>query len=108
MTSAFFTLKERQALWLEASMRPTELRRGSTLSLEGGAGTKVRVIAGNVWLTQYRDNTDYVMRSGDSAMLNGKGTTLIYAFDDSSLGFVAPESAPVATRMELRLRGVVA
>lgn len=89
-------------------MRPTELRRGSTLKFEGGAGTKVRVIAGNVWLTQYKDNADHVLGSGDSSMLNGKGTTLIYAFDDSSLSLVAPESAPVATRMELRLRGVVA
>ena len=89
-------------------MRPTELRRGSTLKLEGGAGTNVRVIAGNVWLTQYQDLADSVMRSGDSAMLNGKGTTLIYAFDHSWLAIVTPESAPVATRMELRLRGVVA
>jgi hypothetical protein len=30
----------------------------------------------------WRASTDYVMGSGDSAMLNGKGTTLIYAFDN--------------------------
>jgi hypothetical protein len=37
-----------------------------------------------------------------------KGTTLIYAFDDLSLGFLAPEGSPTPWEVELRLRGMVA
>ena len=88
-------------------MRHSELARGSTLKIEGGAGISVRVVAGNVWLTQYRDNADHVMRSGDSAKLNGRGTTLIYAFDDSTLSFIEPQSSSLGM-VELRLRGAIA
>ena len=66
-----------------------EIKRGSTLKMEGGAGTTVSVVNGSVWLTQYKDNADYVMRSGESARLNGEGTTLIYAFADSALRLAA-------------------
>lgn len=88
-------------------MRPTELKRGSTMKLEGGRGTMVRVIYGNVWLTQDTDRNDYLMRSCERTVLNGSGTALIYAFEDSAVHFVAPESAQLPCNVELRLRGVV-
>jgi hypothetical protein len=67
----------------------TELRRGTTMKLEPARGTEVRVIAGNVWLTQHKDGADHMMGAGESIVLNGKGTTLIYAFADSSLRLAA-------------------
>jgi len=85
----------------------TELKRRSTLKLERGRGTVVRVVHGNVWLTQYKDTADYLMRAGDWVVLNGKGTTLIQAFEDSSLRFVAPVNARLPCGIELRLRGQV-
>lgn len=86
----------------------TELRRCVTMKLEKGCGTTVRVISGNVWLTQYKDTADYLMRAGDWVVLNGKGTTLIQAFEDSSLQFIAPESARIPRKVELRLKGPIA
>ena len=67
----------------------TELKRGSIVKLEAGAGTEVRVVAGNVWLTQHKDTSDYLIQAGDRVVLNGKGTTLISAFSDSLLRFAA-------------------
>ncbi len=86
----------------------TELKRGSTMKLEQGRGTTVRVVDGNVWLTQHHDTTDYVMRVGDCAVLNGEGTTLIYAFKDSVLRFVVSERARIPRKFELRSRGQIA
>lgn len=85
-----------------------ELKRGSTLKLEDGRGTTVRVVDGNVWLTQHHDTADYVMRAGDGMVLSGAGTTLIHAFEDSSLRFVAPESVRITRKVELWVRGLIA
>jgi len=86
----------------------TELKRGSTLKLEQGRGTVVRVVDGSVWLTQHHDTADYVMRTGDGMVLSGAGTTLIHACEDSSLRFVAPESVRIPRKVELRVRGLIA
>ena len=67
----------------------TQLKRGDTMKLERGRGTEVRVVQGNVWLTQHNDQRDHVMRSGERMVLNGEGTTLIYAFADSLVRLAA-------------------
>lgn len=38
-------------------------------------------------------------------VLSGAGTTLIQAFENSSLQFVAPENARIPRKFELRLKG---
>jgi hypothetical protein len=85
----------------------TELKRGSMLKLEGGRRTVVRVVEGNVWLTQHNDTADYVMRAGESLVLNGAGTTLVHACADSSLRFFAPENERIPRRIELRVKGLI-
>jgi len=80
----------------------TQLKRGSTLRLVRGRGTIVRVVDGNVWLTQHRDSADYLMRTGDRMVLNGAGTTLIHACEDSSLRFVAPGNAWIPPRIKIQ------
>ena len=86
----------------------TELKRRSTLKLEQGRGTVVRVVHGNVWLPQHNDTADYVMRAGDGMVLSGAGTTLIHACEDSSLQLVAPENARIPRKVELRSKGLIA
>ena len=86
----------------------TELKRGSMLKLEQGRGTAIRVVDGNVWVTQHNDTTDYVMRAGESMVLSGAGTTLIRACEDSSLRFVAPENVRIPRKVELLVRGLIA
>src|SRR5262249_41668562 len=70
-----------------------EMKRGATMRLDGGRGAVVRVVSGNVWLTQYKDAADHVMQAGNWVVLMGEGSTLIYAFEDSSLRFAAADRA---------------
>jgi len=86
----------------------TELKGGSTLKLERGRGTVVRVVRGNVWLTQHRDTADYIMRAGDRMVLNGAGITLIHACEDSSLRFVAPGDAWIPPRIKVQWKHRIA
>jgi len=79
-----------------------ELKRGSTLKLERGRGTVVRMVAGKVWLTQHRDAADYIMRAGDRLALNGAGVTLIHACADSSLRLIAPEKAWIPRKLKVQ------
>lgn len=87
----------------DSKNRVIELKRGGTIKLEGGRGIMVRAISGNVWLTQYKDTADHVMRAGNWMVLNGEGTTLISAFEDSSLRFVSPDGARLPCNIELRV-----
>lgn len=78
-----------------------ELKRGSTLKLEHAAGASVRLIDGEAWLSTCRRGER--MRRGEPAALNGRGTILIYALEDSSLSLEGVEHCEV----ELRRRGEV-
>lgn len=78
-----------------------ELQRGSTLAVRGGEGLTVRVCGGKLWMTQPRDSRDYMLGQGDRAVLNGKGTALIYAFEPGSVTLAR------GARVELRRRGEV-
>jgi hypothetical protein len=80
----------------------TRLKRGSTLKLERGRGTVVRVVDGNVWLTQHHDTADYMMGAGDHMVLNGAGITLIHACEDASLRFVTPGSGWNPSRIDVQ------
>ena len=85
-----------------SSIRFIELKRGSTLKLEHAAGATVRLVDGEAWLCACRRSER--MRAGAPAMLNGRGTILIYALADSSLCLESVEHCDV----ELRRRGEVA
>jgi hypothetical protein len=86
----------------------TQLKRGSTLKLVRGRGTIVRVVDGNVWLTQHRDTADYMMRTGDRMVLNGAGITVIHACEDSSLQFVAPGNAWIPAKIKIQRKQRIA
>jgi hypothetical protein len=85
-----------------AEIRLIELKRGSTLKLEHAAGVTVRLVNGEAWLSACRGGEG--MRAGEPAVLNGRGTVLIYALADSSLCLEGMEQCDV----ELRRRGEVA
>ena len=78
-----------------------ELKRGSTLRLEHAAGATVRLVEGEAWVSACRRAKR--MRAGEPAMLNGRGTILIYALADSSLCLEGVERCDI----ELRRRGEV-
>lgn len=85
-----------------AETRLIELKRGSTLKLEHAAGATVRLVDGEAWLSACRRGEG--MRAGEPAVLNGRGTILIYALADSSLCLEGAEHCDI----ELRRRGEVA
>jgi len=84
-----------------AEIRFIELKRGSTLKLEHAASATVRLVEGEAWVSACRRAKR--MRAGEPAMLNGRGTILIYALADSSLCLEGVERCDI----ELRRRGEV-
>jgi hypothetical protein len=86
----------------QAEIRLIELKRGSTLKLEHAAGATLRLVNGEAWVCACRRSER--MRAGEPAMLNGRGTILIYALADSSLSLEGMEHCDV----EVRRRGEVA
>jgi len=89
----------------DAKMAIRRVMQGSMLRLEKGAGTTVGVLTGNVWLTQYRDHTDYLLRPGDQVVLSGLGTTLVYAFENTLLRFSTANEAHFPSGVEPRSFG---
>jgi hypothetical protein len=61
----------------QADVRLIELKRGSTLKLDHAAGATVRLVDGEAWVCACRRAER--MRAGEPALLNGRGTILIYA-----------------------------
>jgi hypothetical protein len=78
-----------------------ELKRGSTLRLEHAAGATLCLLHGEAWLTACRGGER--LRPAALAVLNGRGTILVYALADSSLRL----EGVAHCEMELRRRGEV-
>ncbi len=69
------------------------LREGKVVNFEGRPGMVVRVVHGTVWLTQYRDPTDYLPRAGDEIRLKSSGPVVASGLTDASLWLEMPERA---------------
>ena len=67
-----------------------KIGKGEDFRMDGGRGAVVRVLDGSVWLTQERDIEDYMLRPGDEVKRNGKGATLIWAYQASTLRLEQP------------------
>ena len=87
---------------LAAGVHTIELKRGTTLKLEHGAGATMRLAYGSAWLSTGRCTRH--VRAGDTIPVSNSGSTLIYALEDASLRLASPELC----RMERRRRGEVA
>jgi hypothetical protein len=68
-------------------MQTVQLKCGDSLNLPGMEGTSVRIVAGAVWVTQLQDAWDHVLGAGGEARIQSKGTTLIYALEESTVSF---------------------
>ena len=73
------------------------LKRGDILMLRQGAGSRVEVRGADVWVTQYGDERDYVMRF-EKMRIRSDECALIYAFSDAALTLDAPAAAVVQVR----------
>lgn len=70
--------------------------KGAMLRIDPLAGDSLRVRTGEVWVTQFEDPNDYMLKTGDSLALNGKGATLAVAYRPTLLDLFRQD--PAGTR----------
>ena len=70
------------------------LKPKQLLKVRGGIGHSVVCHSGSVWLTQYRDRRDIVLREGGAFALDRDGLALVQALEQSAISI-----APSATRI---------
>jgi DUF2917 family protein len=65
--------------------REFEMVKGAMLRIDPLAGDSLRVRSGEVWVTQSEDPNDYMLKTGDSLTLKGKGAMLAIAYKPTLL-----------------------
>ena len=73
--------------------REFEMVKGAMLKIDPLAGDSLRVRTGEVWVTQFEDPKDYMLKTGDSLRLNGKGATLAVAYKPTLLDLFRKDPA---------------
>ena len=59
------------------------LQRRQMLVLHDAAGFALRVLAGSLWVTQERDNSDAIVQRGEILVIARQGKTVISALSDA-------------------------
>jgi len=80
--------------------RGFEISQGAMLKIEGREGDRLRVRSGDVWVTQHGDTRDYLLKTGDSLTLNGKGATLATAYRPTALDLYRQDPLTVREQIE--------
>jgi hypothetical protein len=70
---------------------------GRTLRISHARGMKLRVIAGNGWVTEEGNVTDYALGAGGERRIGTDGLTLVHAFDAARITIEAPAHASSLT-----------
>ena len=71
--------------------REFEIEKGALLRIDGEPGDRLHVRLGDVWVTQYGDSKDYVVRTGESITLDGSGVALAMAYKRTQLAWYRSE-----------------
>jgi hypothetical protein len=74
--------------------RIVDLHGGQTLVLDAAPGTRVRVVVGDIWLTQEGELDDSFLRGGESMTLDASPRTVIESFGLTRLEIHAPVAVP--------------
>jgi hypothetical protein len=87
-------------------MRPGELeiRQGAWLKIDAREGDSLHVRFGDVWVTQHEDSKDYMLKTGDSMILSGKGVTLATAYKPTLLDLYRKDPLAVREQVERAAR----
>lgn len=86
--------------------REFKVVKGATLRIDPLAGESLRVRFGEVWITQFDDPKDYLLRGGDSLVLNPKGAVLAVAYKLTLLDLLRNDAGPGWTeRRPMRASG---
>ncbi len=76
--------------------------KGAMLRIDPLAGDSLRVRSGEVWVTQFEDSRDYMLKAGDSLVLNDKGATLAVAYRPTLLDLLLDHRAGGREQTERR------
>jgi DUF2917 family protein len=79
--------------------RELEIDQGAMLKLEALEGDSLYVRFGEVWVTQHEDSRDYLLKTGDSLTLSGRGATLATAHKPTLLDLYRND--PLAVREQI-------
>jgi hypothetical protein len=86
------------------------LDRGQTLDLNNAVSTTIECESGVVWLTQYDDCNDVVLRAGESFVVDHDGLSIVQVFEDAKIRVTAPHTeheAAVSDRFLQRMSDFV-
>jgi hypothetical protein len=84
------------------TLRPTlRIPAGADAVRSGLAGAVLHVRGGRVWLTQDRDQQDYVLDAGAEVRIGNAGTVVIHALRDAEVEVIAarPARGDLAARL---------
>jgi hypothetical protein len=75
------------------------LERGGFVRIEDGAGTRVDVQSGAVWITEEGDQRDYFIAAGGQFTVASERVTLVSAIGGSNLRLAAPPKRGLLARL---------
>ena len=78
-----------------------DLMRGNMVRIEDGRGTMVRVVSGEVWITEEGDPRDRFVTAGRYVRIVSSGVTLVSALRRSSISLCSRASRPARLRARL-------
>lgn len=87
--------------------REFEIEKGALLRIDAEPGDRLHVRLGDVWVTQYGDSKDYVLRSGQSMALSGGGSALAMAYKRTRLAWYRGGPRPQADARPLKALALV-
>ena len=73
------------------------LDKDRALRLTDADGTQILLRSGSLWVTQDRDQKDYVLEAGDAFKLDRAGDAILYALGNSEIELVEPSPAAHGT-----------
>jgi hypothetical protein len=71
----------------------TTIPKGRTLRIQDGKNFEIKVVAGQLWITQERDTADYVLDPCETFRVSRNGRTLVHALKGAQLRIAYPTEA---------------
>jgi hypothetical protein len=85
---------------IKATTALLALQRGHTLALADSRGAVIRVLAGDVWITQDGDLNDHLASAGEWFRISRDGATVVQALHDARFVVEAAHASALETWQE--------
>ena len=87
-------------------IQPTRLPARTVHRLQDVQGQQITALVGVVWVTQANDPRDIILTKGQSAVIDRKGTTVLFALKDAAVTIGAPGHIAAVEFVGNRLKDV--